>query len=78
MLRTLDIKDISTTPPSPQKKKVNIKGVIECRQKVHKKTTQIKLHEYYTPKTIIIQGFLFKITIFVNYADFYVNTIMST
>jgi len=32
--------------------------------------------EYYTPKTIEIQVFLDKITIFVDYAHFYVNIIM--
>ena len=45
---------------------------------MRKKTAQNRLHEYYTPKSIIFQGFLFKITIFVNYADFYVNIIMLT
>lgn len=36
------------------------------------------MHEYYTPKSIQFQAILGKITIFVNYADFYVNIIMLT
>ena len=36
------------------------------------------LHEYYTPKPTKFQGILVIFTIFVNYADFYVNIIMST
>jgi len=36
------------------------------------------MHEYYTPKTIIFQAKLLKITIFVDYASFYVNAIMLT
>ena len=34
------------------------------------------LHEHYTPKTIKKQAVLAIFTIFVNYADFYVNIIM--
>ena len=45
---------------------------------MRKKATQNSLHEYYTPKSIIFQEFLFIFTIFVNYADFYVNIIMLT
>lgn len=36
------------------------------------------LHEYYTPKPTKFQGILVIFTIFVNYADFYVNAIMLT
>ena len=36
------------------------------------------MHEYYTPKPTKFQAILDKIPIFVDYADFYVNTIMST
>jgi hypothetical protein len=36
------------------------------------------LHDYYTPKPIEFQGFLAILAFFVNYADFYVNIIMST
>ena len=36
------------------------------------------MHEYYTPKTTKKQANLAIFTIFVNYADFYVNIIMST
>jgi len=36
----------------------------------------ISLHEYYTRKCIEIQAFSAIFAIFVNYADFYVNTIM--
>ena len=36
------------------------------------------MHEYYTPKTNKMQGFLVIFTIFVDYAHFYVNMIMST
>ena len=44
----------------------------------HKKPPQNILHEYYTPKTLKIQAVLAIFTIFVNYADFYVNIIMLT
>ena len=43
-----------------------------------KKQTQNRLHEYYTPISVIFQAFLYIFTIFVNYADFYVNIIMLT
>lgn len=36
------------------------------------------MHEYYTSKTTKKQAYLAIFTIFVNYADFYVNIIMST
>lgn len=36
------------------------------------------LHEYYTPKDTKFQGVLYIFTIFVDYADFYVNMVMST
>jgi hypothetical protein len=36
------------------------------------------MHQYYTPKPIDFQAELVEFAIFVNYADFYVNTIMST
>ena len=36
------------------------------------------MHEYYTPKTLKIQAVLYIFTIFVNYADFYVNIVMLT
>lgn len=36
------------------------------------------MHEYYTPKPMKFQGFLAILTLFVNYADFYVNRVMST
>lgn len=36
------------------------------------------LHEYYTPKCHQIQDILVIFTIFVNYAHFYVNTVMLT
>lgn len=36
------------------------------------------LHEYYTPKPTKFQGILVIFTIFVNYADFYVNAVMLT
>ena len=36
------------------------------------------MHGYYTPKPIEFQAVLAIFTIFVNYADFYVNIIMST
>lgn len=39
---------------------------------------QNRLHEYYTPKPLKFQGILAIFTIFVDYADFYVNIIMST
>ena len=44
----------------------------------HRNALVIRLHEYYTPKSMKFQAVLDKITIFVDYADFYVNTIMST
>ena len=37
-----------------------------------------QIQEYYTPKTNKMQGFLVIFTIFVDYAHFYVNMIMST
>ena len=36
------------------------------------------MHKYYTPKTLVFQGVLSIFTIFVNYADFYVNIVMLT
>jgi hypothetical protein len=36
------------------------------------------LLKYYTPKTIQMQATMGKITLFVNYDDFYVNIVMST
>jgi hypothetical protein len=36
------------------------------------------MHRYYTPKPIEFQAVLAIFTIFVNYADFYVNIIMLT
>ena len=36
------------------------------------------MHEYYTPNSNKMQGFLVIFTIFVDYAHFYVNMIMST
>jgi len=36
------------------------------------------MHEYYTLIDALFQGFLDKITIFVNYADIYVNMFMLT
>jgi len=36
------------------------------------------LHEYYTPKSTEFQAILYIFTIFVDYADFYVNIVMST
>ena len=39
-------------------------------------TPSCRLLQYYTPKTSEIQVFLGEITIFVNYAHFYVNIIM--
>ena len=36
------------------------------------------MHEYYTPNLNKMQGFLVIFTIFVDYAHFYVNMIMST
>jgi hypothetical protein len=36
------------------------------------------LHEYYTPKTSEFQAVLSIFTIFVDYADIYVNMVMST
>jgi hypothetical protein len=47
-------------------------------QKGCKKLTQNRLHEYYTPISVIFQAFLYIFTIFVDYADFYVNIIMLT
>lgn len=38
----------------------------------------LQMHEYYTPNPIKLQGFLAIFTIFVDYADFYVNMIMLT
>ena len=42
------------------------------------KVTKSQIHEYYTPKTNKMQGFLVVFTFFVDYAHFYVNMIMST
>ena len=39
---------------------------------------EVTSHEYYTPKTIEFQDILAIFTIFVDYANFYVNIIMST
>ena len=36
------------------------------------------MHEYYTPKSTEFQAVLYIFTIFVDYADFYVNIVMST
>ena len=36
------------------------------------------MHKYYTPKSPIFQAVLSIFTIFVNYADFYVNMVMLT
>ena len=36
------------------------------------------MHEYYTPKSTEFQAILYIFTIFVDYADFYVNIVMST
>ena len=36
------------------------------------------MHEYYTSKTPVIQADFVSFSFFVNYADFYVNAIMST
>ena len=36
------------------------------------------MHEYYTPNSNKMQGFLVIFTIFVDYAHFYVNMIMLT
>ena len=47
-------------------------------KKGRKKTLQITMHKYYTPKTLVFQAVLSIFTIFVNYADFYVNIVMST
>ena len=47
-------------------------------KKGRKEPLQIRLHEYYTPKPPEIQAVLVIFTIFVNYADFYVNIIMLT
>lgn len=40
--------------------------------------TTVTLHTYYTPKITIFQGDLYIFNFFVNYDDFYVNTVMST
>ena len=34
------------------------------------------MHEYYTPKKAKKQGYLYIFTLFVTFADFYVNIIM--
>ena len=53
------------------------------KQSIHEKgkrgiksPNSITLHEYYTPKAIKIQASLAIFTIFVDYAQFYVNIIM--
>lgn len=55
-----------------------VKRSIEPRSKVERCDVNpfLTLLEYYTPKTIIFQALLDIFTIFVNYADFYVNTVM--
>ena len=42
------------------------------------KHNEFKSHKYYTPKPLVFQALFLKITIFVDYADSYVNVIMST
>ena len=44
----------------------------------HNDTSLETMHRYYTPKPIDFQADLAIFTIFVNYADFYVNIIMLT
>ena len=47
-------------------------------QKGRKNTQQSNCKDNYTPKKVEFQVILAFLTIFVNYADFYVNIIMST
>ena len=45
-------------------------------KKERNEVLQNTLHEYYTPKSTKIQVLLYISTIFVDYADFYVNIVM--
>ena len=47
-------------------------------QKRQQRDLILQTYKYYTSKTNKMQGFLVNFTIFVDYADFYVNMIMST
>ena len=50
-----------------------------CVTKMAYKDTALEtMHRYYTPKAVEFQAVLAIFTIFVNYADFYVNIIMLT
>ena len=50
-----------------------------CKNAYKKERNEVRqntLHEYYTPKSTKIQVLLYIFTIFVDYADFYVNIVM--
>ena len=78
MFRKVEISvNISCTP---QIANPDLEGLLpgEIHAKWAQKAEMLQMHEYYTPNPIKLQGFLAIFTIFVDYADFYVNMIMLT
>ena len=78
MFREVEISvNISCTP---QIANPNLEGLLpgEIHAKWAQKAEMLQMHEYYTPNPIKLQGFLAIFTIFVDYADFYVNIVMLT